>query len=96
MKKAEKRPKTLRFYLKDKERTCLVNKSNNSNGSWRKKTPKTPVGLFNTHPEAQNPPLFNGKKKPTGGTVITARMKQSASRTRSHTRRILLGAQRAI
>ena len=54
-----------------------------SNGSWRRKTPDISGGLFNTHPETQNPPRANGEKKPTGGTVITASMKKSGERRRS-------------
>lgn len=59
-----------------------------SNGSWRRKTSDISGGLFNTRPETQNPPRANGEKKPTGGTVITARMKKSGERRRSHNQKM--------
>ena len=59
-----------------------------SNVSWRRTTPDISGGLFNTHPETQNPPRANGEKKPTGGTVITARIKKSGERRRSRSQKL--------
>ena len=59
-----------------------------SDGHWRCKTSDISGGLFNTCPETQNPVIANGKKDPTGGTVITAGMKKSGERRRNRNKRL--------
>ena len=69
-----------------------------SDNGYPRKTPNyLPIGLFNTHPETQNPPVANGKKNPpSGGTVITARMKQSGKRALSQLKKMRRAKERVI
>jgi len=62
---------------------------------FRKKTPKTAPTLFNTAPAAKPRP---GKEPPprTGGTFITKRMKKTAAKTISLTKKKNGGMQRVI
>ena len=69
--------------------------NDDGNGEWPRKTPSLialPIGLFNTRPETQNPPLAGGEGKPKskGGTALSANGQQGRINRHLKTRRSML------